>query len=243
MYLQITTKCNMTCAHCGLSCGKNGKHGDYHIIRESIRFASEYGTESISIGGGEPTLHPRFFDILKICMWEFDYVWMATNGSQTEKMHRLSRIIDDCDYESIECTCETEEEYYTCYDSDEIISNPEGKLTVALSTDYFHDPINPTIRKLWEQRSKTPGYGLKDVTRSNDGIVGQGRAKKIGYNGKHCVCPGLLIKPDGKIKLCGCTKSPIVGDVLSGIYQKWEKIIDSDDYRESECIKSVRKII
>ncbi len=41
MYIQITTKCNMTCEHCCYSCNKNGKHGDYSTMIDSIAFARE----------------------------------------------------------------------------------------------------------------------------------------------------------------------------------------------------------
>ena len=83
-YLQITTKCNMNCAHCCYSCSMRGKHMDNHLIQQAIDFAESIDNYSIAIGGGEPTLHPQFFDILKRSLQVFDNVWLATNGSQTE---------------------------------------------------------------------------------------------------------------------------------------------------------------
>ena len=80
MYLQITTKCNMTCSHCCYSCNKNGKHADFNTIIDAIAFARDCD-ESISIGGGEPTLHPDFFRILKHCIEEpfIDKVILGVN--------------------------------------------------------------------------------------------------------------------------------------------------------------------
>ena len=66
MYLQITTKCNMLCPHCCYSCNKNGKHADWMTLVDAVAFARQH-TDSIAIGGGEPTLHPMFFNLLRIC--------------------------------------------------------------------------------------------------------------------------------------------------------------------------------
>jgi MoaA/NifB/PqqE/SkfB family radical SAM enzyme len=229
----------MKCDHCCFSCNRNGKHGDYSRIIDSLAFAREYGNDSITIGGGEPTLHPRFFNILKHALNDFDYVWMATNGSKTKTMRRLAGIIDGNDWENVECTCSEEDReqgYCDCYDSDDIISQ-ENKLTVALSQDCFHDPIDAAISKLWHGRSaKNHGYEIRNVTHSHDGIAGQGRAKRNGYSGDHCVCSNIIIKPDGKLKLCGCTKAPVIGDVNRGIMPEWQDYIDNDgSYRETNC--------
>lgn len=238
MYLQITTKCNMTCAHCCYSCNKNGKHMPWNTCVDALRFASEHDNESLSIGGGEPTLHPRFFDILKIALTQVNYVWMATNGSQTKKMYRLDNILNECDFESFECNCDEDTlENYGCEcDHDYIVA--DGKLSVALSTDYFHDPIDPRIKKIWETRSNKHGlshYELRDVTRSISGIIGQGRAKKNGYAGKGCVCGDVIIKPNGDLRACGCTKSPKIGDIWRGFTPEGEELIYSDKFRDTNC--------
>lgn len=247
MYLQITTKCNMKCAHCCYSCNKNGKHATWETLVDSIAFARSIDNETISIGGGEPTLHPRFFDILKICLEDFNYVWMATNGSQTDKMYRLSNIIDQNDYPDCNCSeDDIDSGYCTCYENGIF---QEDKLSVALSLDYFHDPIDERIENLWRRRAKRDGWNspryfeIRDVTQSSSGVIAEGRAKRTGsgWNENDCVCPDLLIRPDGKIKLCGCKKSPIIGNVWYGIDEKWEKVIYEDDsFNDTRCYKSIK---
>lgn len=248
MYLQITTKCNFRCAHCCYSCSMRGKHGEFHVISEAINFASKYDDATISIGGGEPTLHPQFFDILRKCLDNFDYVWMATNGSQTETMYRLRDILDENDYPLIDTACKcTEEEIEngecTCYDYDNSIYQ-EKKLSVALSQDYFHDEINQKIVDLWTTRAKNrqSGFEIRNVTQSYSGVATEGRAKKTGSGwSDHCVCNDIIIKPDGKLKLCGCAKSPVIGDIWNGIDEKWEKRMQDKRYTDERCYKSLRK--
>ena len=245
-YLQITTKCNHRCPHCCYSCTMRGKHGDYSTIIDAIAFARNQDDSGITIGGGEPTLHPLFFGILECCLNDFDYVWMATNGSQTKSMYRLANIINGCDYKSFEC-----EDYCTCgsIDGEDCYCEPdyiyqENKLTVALSQDHFHDDIDSGIVDLWKRNAnkhRHTGFEIRNI--SND-VQAQGRAKKTGSGwGEHCVCSDLLIRPDGKIKLCGCTNSPIIGDIWSGISDKYEKIISSDKWynADEQCWNSIKR--
>ena len=251
MYLQITTKCNMTCAHCCYNCSTRGKHGNYNTIIDAIAFAREIDDETIAIGGGEPTLHPQFFDILKHCLNNFTHAWMATNGSQTETMLRLANIINGEDYPK--CTCQKDDpehfDEYGCVCHEKIDDNcifQEGKLSVTLSQDPFHDAISQTVINLWGRQANKHSYShfeIRNVTHSHNGVVAQGRAIKTGSGwSDHCVCPDLIIRPDGKIKLCGCTKSPIIGDVWYGIKEKYENIIYNDEnFQDNRCYKHITK--
>ena len=223
-YLQITTKCNMTCEHCGFSCGKRGKHGTYEQILENIEFIEyEYADEMITIGGGEPTIHPRFFDILQICLRKFDQVWMATNGSQTLTMYRLNDIMQGYDFDYIEF-----DEYGEPL-TEPISLSHNNQLGVTLSLDNFHSPINEGVIKLWKQNK----YDIRDVSRN---VLHNGRAARSGAAQKYgCVCPSNIIRPDGSIKMCGCERSPIIGTVKKGIDKKWRNYMLKPKYENSFC--------
>jgi MoaA/NifB/PqqE/SkfB family radical SAM enzyme len=202
---------------------------DDHTFNAALSVARDYD-EMVSIGGGEPTLHPNFWNILQRCLGSFDFVWMATNGSRTQTMFRLSNIIDGEDYPK-------DDEEGICQD---------GKLSVALSQDCFHDPIDQRVIDLWTRRAnqhRPTNYEIRNVTRSNSGVIAEGRAKRTGAGwSEGCICPDMVIKPDGKIRLCGCTKSPVIGDVWHGIEEKWLAIIQDDDgYRDTNCYKELKK--
>ena len=240
MYLQITTKCNMACAHCCYSCTKRGKHADYNTLLQAINFASDYDNETISIGGGEPTLHPRFFDILAECLTMFDYVWLATNGSQTDTMFRLSNILEGDDYPDCEYSEEDIENDF-CHRYDNAIYQ-ENKLGVALSQDHFHDLIDQRIIDIWRRnahRHTRSGYEIRDVSRH---VINQGRAVKTQTGQeKGCPCSDLVIKPNGKIRACGCTRSPCIGDIWDGVNSQWEELIYThEDFNNERCYKSIK---
>jgi organic radical activating enzyme len=243
MYLQITTKCNMHCAHCCYSCTMRGRHAKWETLVDSIAFARGY-TESISIGGGEPTLHPRFFDVLKMCLENFDYVWLATNGSQTASMYRLANIINGEDYPDCECS-EEDIDNGLCECWNDTIYQ-EDKLSVALSQDCFHDPIDNRIVELWTKKAnvhKHSHFEIRNVSQSMSGIIAQGRAIETGsgWNTDDCACSDIIIKPSGKLRLCGCSNAPVIGDVWSGITEKWERVLESDGFRDYEGYNQWRK--
>jgi hypothetical protein len=212
----------------------NGKHGDYDTILEAINFAAEEDSEFITIGGGEPTLHPRFFDILERCLKRFDHVWFATNGSVTESMYRIHNIMQDQDYESFECTCTEEDlEYYECECDHQVIYS-NSKLAVDISSDHYHDPIDERVVNLWKRMSKdNHNYNFRDVAHSGGGVSNQGRAARTGAGqGNHCVCSDIIIKPDGRLKMCGCHFSPIIGDIWRGISKEY-------DYHYNTCYREI----
>lgn len=233
----------MKCAHCCYSCTMKGKHADYNNVIDMIAFARDnMGEESISLGGGEPTLHPRFFDILDYSLQNFDNVWFATNGSQTEKMFHIANIIDGNDYDSFECNCDEETlDNFGCQCKHPYIEN-DGKLSVDLSLDPYHDPIDERVKKLWKSRAANHSYSHFHIRDTSNSLSGQGRAKQLGYDWEHCICSDLIVKPDGKIRLCGCTRSPVIGDIWQGIDEKWDDVIyNNEGYQGTNCYKDITK--
>ena len=203
MYIRITSRCNMACDHCCYSCSPSrGKHMDMHIFEDAIRLAADYG-EYVSLGGGEPTLHPRFFDILRRSMREVDYVWLATNGTRKKAMLRLADIMNEEDYKNDE----------------PIVMDRDGHLSVDLSTDHWHDRrmVDDYIWDLWHRMAgqhRHTGFSLRNVSRYT-GAIKVGRAERTGVwsTAEGCVCSDIIIEPDGVIRGCGCKDAPTFGTV------------------------------
>lgn len=186
MYLMITSRCNFHCKHCGMSCKKTGMDMTREIWKEAIKLASNYG--DITLGGGEPTLHPDFWEILGLSLGSgVEYVWMATNGSQTETALALANLAK------------------------------KGALGVALSQDIYHDSIDPRVVNAFTKDSKIyNGMGREDndsreIRNVTGNEIKSGRCK-IGKTG--CICPDLIVLPNGTIKGCACKDAPIFGNVF-----------------------------
>lgn len=63
--LKITEWCDKDCAFCYQDSSKKGKHGNVKTIKSIIKNLADVGVFEIAFGGGEPTSHPKFVDILE----------------------------------------------------------------------------------------------------------------------------------------------------------------------------------
>ncbi|MCI5188834.1 MAG: radical SAM protein [Candidatus Electrothrix sp. AS4_5] len=101
MNLLLTTKCNRICKYCfaknKLTHNKNGNNQFISLenVRKVIKFLKKSEEHTISLLGGEPTLHPQFTDILTLFNNERFAVNVFTNGiisSSTIEAIKNSRI-------------------------------------------------------------------------------------------------------------------------------------------------------
>ncbi len=98
--LDLTTACNFRCPHCVDSGIINtGESLDLATIRESIDTLAGKGLKSvILIGGGEPTVHKDFEDIVEHVRSRDLQVGIATNGSRLERVERIAPLLKDGDW-------------------------------------------------------------------------------------------------------------------------------------------------
>jgi MoaA/NifB/PqqE/SkfB family radical SAM enzyme len=199
MYLQITTRCNMSCQHCGFACTARGHDIKLSVARKAIDLYADYDCCMV-IGGGEPTLHPRFWDILMYGL-QYTDIWLATNGKIKSKALTLARLAQ------------------------------RGILGCALSRDSYHEEISPDVvqaftkvKNNYSSHSSADDRDQREIRGVNT-LVKQGRCTS---GESICMCPDMLITPDGYVKACGCLGSPVLGRV-------GDEILYSDGYESYEC--------
>lgn len=173
-------------------------------FRKAAKIALENG-EHISLGGGEPTLHPRFWEIVGLALGHSDEMppWMATNGSVTETAIALAHMAQ------------------------------RGVMGVALSLDSFHDPIDPRVLDAFDAAWFVPGMDLRqwhmrhrendlrDIYCNDGKLIEVGRAAENGIADitDRCLCDEVFVTPDGTIYACGC-QQVVLGHVDDGDYAR-----------------------
>ena len=194
MYIRITSRCNMTCAHCCYNCTNNGED----MSLETWGKAMEMSDGSISLGGGEPTLHPQFWQMLGESIGDqyCEYVWLATNGSQTRTAIALAGMAK------------------------------AGVIGCALSQDPWHDEIDERVVEAFTRdKREYSGYDnrtpdAREIRDVSQNVINGGRCD---WGSDGCVCPDLIIEPDGTIRGCGCDDAPTFGTVYAPeIPDDWE---------------------
>jgi pyruvate-formate lyase-activating enzyme len=87
--LKITDYCDKGCKFCYQGSTKKGKHADVQNVRNILAALGEMNVFEVAIGGGEPTLHPEFAEILNIAKREgtipnfstATYSWLINEGT------------------------------------------------------------------------------------------------------------------------------------------------------------------
>lgn len=85
LFFELTDACNLACRHCGSDCSsERSTHIDPALVGDVLReVRAAYGTRGIlvCITGGEPLVHPRFFDVVETVR-DLGFNWgMTTNAT------------------------------------------------------------------------------------------------------------------------------------------------------------------
>lgn len=207
----------MTCNHCCFSCTSKGQDMTQETFNNAIVFMKQYD-ETLTIGGGEPTLHPLFKEFLFKTIWEFagtsdeldmPAVNLVTNGSNTEIALTLAKLAK------------------------------RGVIGCSVSNDQYHDPIDERVYKAFKVEKNKYNSNPRDdfdCRGTNNGqgyIIPVGRAKGWGNHPfNKCACDAVFIKPNGDIYPCGCRKTK-----LANVNDKNIPFI-STDFFQGYCNKS-----
>lgn len=205
---------------------------DERTFVRTLDLCVEYGSAPY-IGGGEPTVHPRFWQFLGLMLgraheFEMEMVGMHTNGKRTADALALAALAR------------------------------RGLMGVTLSTDHYHEAIDQRAvdaftKKArvdrWDNSWGTEKQDPHDLRGTADGadrsVVAQGRGKRIaGARADYCTCPDVQVDPAGVIWACGCkrTRFGTVWDprLPEGAFEMtcWERAREDEDEDRREKLKA-----
>lgn len=122
--IEVTDRCNLTCPTCyAMSSPHYGRHRTLEEIEQmlDIIVANEGQPDVIQLSGGEPTIHPQFFEILDIAKTKpIRHLMINTNGV---------RIAKDKEFTARLATYQPDFEVYLQFDSfkPEVLERMRGK--------------------------------------------------------------------------------------------------------------------
>lgn len=89
--LEITTGCNLRCVHCWQGEKAHPKTLKLDEIKVIIKRLSELGVANLRITGGEPMVHPNFWEIIEEATHSGLSIVLRTNGTLIDEVvaHRL----------------------------------------------------------------------------------------------------------------------------------------------------------
>nr|WP_285905150.1 hypothetical protein [Pseudodesulfovibrio sp. SB368] len=145
-------------------------------FKEAIRVAASLEFPMpITLGGGEPTLHPLFWDMAEFASQNLPegHVGIITNGHDPEQAFRVL-------------------EWHLA-----------GRLDAKLSQDKFHAPISQEVVSAFRKHGLIleSGGKLVKVGRALQNGIGD----SVRHDGTPiCICDEFFMPPSGEIFSCGC---------------------------------------
>ena len=111
--LDLTSACNFRCPHCVDSGIINtGEALDLDTIKQSIDTLQVRGLLSvILIGGGEPTVHPDFEEIVRYTRGKGLQVGIVTNGSKLDRVANVASLLEEGDWLRLSLDAASEETF------------------------------------------------------------------------------------------------------------------------------------
>jgi len=124
--LDLTTACNYYCGHCVdlevLNSGIN--HGEQELFA-SLAYLADNGLRSvILIGGGEPTVYPKFREVVRFIKERGLQVAVVSNGSRTQVIAEIADQLDGHDWVRFSLDSGTEETFQKMH-------RPRKKITLG----------------------------------------------------------------------------------------------------------------
>jgi len=140
MYIEITTRCNMSCAHCGVDAKVTGEDMTFEVFKEALKVCPDVKT--VTLGGGEPTIHPEFMKILEYAIevkGAKENVGITTNGSMTDIALKLADMTD------------------------------KGIISASLSLDKYHSKIDNRVVKRYSDKGRIKTFSeVKNIGRGKN---------------------------------------------------------------------------
>jgi len=142
--LDLITACNFHCDHCiDGDIIDTGKFLDFEYVKRLIGDWSKNGLKSvILIGGGEPTLYPKFEKTVGFLKGLSLEMGLVSNGTRIDKIENICHLLNKKDWVRLSIDAATNETF-------EKLHHPKVKIT-----------LNEILDKVKKMRQKNPDFQM-----------------------------------------------------------------------------------
>jgi len=141
--LDLTTACSFSCPHClDARMLNTGDYLDLDTIKKSIDTLQRNGLRSVTItGGGEPSMHKNFEEILRFVKGRSLQAGIVTNGSNLDKVAGASGVLQETDWLRVSLDAGMESTYFKSH-------RPRGRVRLEsiLAAVREIKRLNPRVR-------------------------------------------------------------------------------------------------
>lgn len=132
--LDLTTACNYACDHCvDMDILNTGVQYDHVKLMSSLAEMAKKGLRSvIVIGGGEPTVYPKFAESIRHMKSLGLKLGIVTNGSGMEKIGEVADVFDAQDWVRLSLDSGSNEVFEAMHKPKGKMFSPKGKIDITL---------------------------------------------------------------------------------------------------------------
>lgn len=172
--LKITQFCPFGCEFCYQSSTKEGLHAPLGKIKEYVDYLAELKVMEIAIGGGEPTMHPDFIEIIKYIhekgiianFTTYSVAWLKKNDIVQAVRNYISAI--GVSVHSIADISKVEKIHQTINETDSFSVYRSSEDSVRVMAQHVFGSINPgettqLLIQVWDKAIPLLLLGYKSV--------------------------------------------------------------------------------
>lgn len=173
----ITNKCLEGCPHCMECSNPNGAMMDARTFVKAVKFSDFIGCRVITVSGGEPTLHPQFYEFCKMLNFVYKKTFtIVSNGTWIDNAEIVEQVRRICRFENFTgMQVYTNKLFYKDYEKIKANENNFRSISTKILVDYSQ------IR------------GMKDLGRAKNYDVAQKMSAESGYF-QSCLNASLVVK-------------------------------------------------
>ena len=180
--LDITTSCNYACDHCvDMDILNKAIRYNHERLLNSIKLMAEKGLKSIIvIGGGEPTIYPKFGEAIRFMKSLGLQVAIVSNGSRNEKIAEIADCLGKKDWVRLSLDSGSDDIFQKMHKPRKPVSLPEICEKVSLIKD-----VNPDVQVGFSYIITWKGAFINDtdiVENIHEMVMAAKLAKDSGFN-------------------------------------------------------------